>query len=60
MRALGRAIGFNVPMCLSRVLLGLQVVSTKGTYGILVPMNTPLLQPRDARELITLSGRVIL
>ena len=51
MRALGWAIGIHVPMCSSRVLL--EVVSTKGTYGILVPMSTPLLQPREASELIT-------
>ena len=30
-----------------------EVVSTIGTYGVLVPMNTPLLQPRDVREFIT-------
>ena len=35
-----RAIGFCVPMCSSQVMLGLEVVSTKGTYGILVPMNS--------------------
>ena len=58
MRALGRAINVRVLMCSSQVLL--EVVSMKGTYGILVPMNTPLLQPRDASELITKSGRVIL
>ena len=54
--------------CLGRFLLGLglglglgiEIGSKKGTYGILVPMNTPLLQPREARELITKSGRVIL
>ena len=49
----GRAIGFRMPMCLGRFMLGLEVVSTKGTYGILEHMNSPLLQPREARELIT-------
>ena len=33
--ALGRAIGFRVPMYSGRV----EVVSTKGMYGILIPMN---------------------
>ena len=37
MRALGHAINVRVPMCSSRVLL--EVVSAKGTYGILVPMK---------------------
>ena len=37
MRAIGRAVIVSVPMCASRVLL--EVVSTKGTYGMLVPMN---------------------
>ena len=37
MRAFGREIGVRVPMCLSRVLF--EVVITKGTYGMLVPMN---------------------
>ena len=58
MRALGRAVIVNLPMCSSQFLL--EVVSTKGTYGILRLMKTPLLQPRDASELITYSGRVIL
>ena len=54
MAARGRAIGFRMPMCSGRVpLVMLEVVRTKGRYGILVPMNTPLLQPREARELIT-------
>ena len=38
MRALGHAVIVHLPMCASRVLL--EVVSTKGTYGILVPMNS--------------------
>ena len=58
MSALGLAVIVRVPMCASRVLL--EVVSTKGMYGMLVPMNTPLLQPRDVSELITSSGRVFL
>ena len=49
--ALGCVIGFCMPMCSIGVML--EVVSTKGTYGLLVPMNTPLLKPRDASELIT-------
>ena len=55
MTAIGRAIGFGVTLCLGRFLLwlGLEVVSTKVTYDILIPMDTPLLQPREARELIT-------
>ena len=38
MRAFGRAVMVRVPMSLSRFLFG--VVSTKGTYGMLVPMNS--------------------
>ena len=41
MCAIGRAISVRVPMCSSRVLL--EVVSKKGTYGILVPMNNIVL-----------------
>ena len=58
MRAIGRAVIVRVPICASRILL--EVVSTEGTYGMLVPMNTPLLQPRDVSYLITQSGRVFL
>ena len=50
MRAFGCRVMVRVPMCLSRVLF--KVVSKRGTYGMLVPMNTPLLQPRDVREFI--------
>ena len=56
MRAFGRAVMVRVPMCLSRVLF--EVVSTIGTYDMVVPMNTPMLQPRDVREFITQSGRI--
>ena len=45
MRALGSAIGFRMPMCLSQVLL--EVVSTKGLYDILVPMNSNLCNAFD-------------
>ena len=38
MRTLGCAISVCVPMCLISVLL--EVVSKKGTYSILVPMNS--------------------
>ena len=39
--ARGRAIGFQILMCSGRVLLVmLEVLSTKGTYGVLVPMNS--------------------
>ena len=58
MRAFGRAVMVCVPMCLSRVLF--ELVNTKGTYGILVLMNTPLLQPCDVNGLITQNGRVFL
>ena len=52
--ARGCAISFRMPMCLGRVLLVmLEVLSTKVMYGILVPMNTPLLHLREARDLIT-------
>ena len=51
MRAFGGAVMVHVPMYLSRVLF--EVVSMKGMYGMLVPMNTPLLQPHDVREFIT-------
>ena len=37
MRALGRAVIVCVLMCASRVLL--EVVITKGTFGMLLPMN---------------------
>ena len=37
MRVIGRAVIVHVPMCASQVLL--EVVSTKGTYVMLVPMN---------------------
>ena len=37
MRAFGRAVIFRELMCLSRVMF--EVVSTKVTYGMLVPMN---------------------
>ena len=58
MCAIDRAVIIRMPMCASRVLL--EVVSTKGMYGMVVPMNTPLLQPRDVSELITYIGRVFL
>ena len=51
MRALGRTVIVHVPMCASQALL--EVVSMKGMYGMLVTMNTPVLQPRDISELIT-------
>ena len=35
---LGRAVMVCVTMCLSRVMC--EVVSTKGAYGMLVPMNS--------------------
>ena len=37
MRAIGCTVIVRVPICASRVLS--EVVSTKGTYGMLVPMN---------------------
>ena len=56
MRTLGRAIGFRVPMCLSQVLLG--VVSTKGTYGILVPINIDNLHEKLKSEDLQLKQKV--
>ena len=41
MRTFGCAVMVRVPMCLSRVLF--EVVSTRGTYGMLVPMNSYIL-----------------
>ena len=38
MSAIGRAFIVCVPMCVIRVLL--EFLSTKSTYGMLVPMNT--------------------
>ena len=38
MRAFGCAVMVRVSMCLSRVLF--EVVSTRGRYGMLVPMNS--------------------
>ena len=38
MRAFGCTVMVCVPMCLSRFLI--EVVITRGTYGMLVPMNS--------------------
>ena len=45
MRAFGCAVMVRVPMRLSRILF--EVISTRGTYSMLVPMNSVYLKFSD-------------
>ena len=58
MRAIDRAFIVRMLMCGSQVLM--EVVSTKGTYSMIVPIITLLLQPLGVSELITQRVRVFL
>ena len=52
--ARSRAIGFRMPMCLGRVtLVMLEVISTKGMYGILLPMNSSVQKNKLTYFLLT-------